>query len=242
MSRTSKDVLERLLTVSLTLAVILVSGSVAYRTFVQPPVAAAPKPTFVDDWKTALTFGNWIGDSAAPITIVELADLQCPACRGFQKTIQDIRAEYPRLVSVAHVSYPLSYHEYALPAAKAGECARQIGQFEAWANTVYGKQDSLGKKSWASFAADAGISDTARIAECASTVAKPARIEGGIAFGDKIAVTGTPTIIVNGWRLSEVPSKARLKMAVEALERGENPFKSSNPFRPSLWASSAGSR
>ncbi|PYO86675.1 MAG: hypothetical protein DMD66_12955 [Gemmatimonadetes bacterium] len=107
------------------------------------------------------------GSDSAPVAIVEFTDLECPACRGFQRTVSDILHERPSDVRVVYVPHPLSYHRFALGAAQGAECAADVDALGKWLDVVFSKQDSLGLKSWGAYAAEAGIRDTARIAECA---------------------------------------------------------------------------
>lgn len=91
-------------------------------------------------------------------------------------------------------------------------------------DAVYAKQDSLGLKSWDSFAADAGIADTAATAHCATDPAPVKQIQAGQALGDQLQLHATPTVIVNGWRYPMSPSKTELKRAIDALVKGRAPF------------------
>ena len=70
------------------------------------------------------------GNPNAPIKIVEFSDLQCPFCKAFQTTMQQVMAEYGQRGQVAWVyrHLPLtSIHRYALPWAEESECAAQLG-------------------------------------------------------------------------------------------------------------------
>lgn len=92
-----------------------------------------PPPTFVPEWRELLGSGVRLGDASAPITIVEFADLQCPACRAFHRELQTVLDRWKRKVSVVFVHYPLSNHPSARAAARALECARDQGAFsEYW--------------------------------------------------------------------------------------------------------------
>lgn len=216
--------LESVMSGVLTLCAIVVAASVVYRTFVPQAAARDVKATEVSGWEQATSVGYVIGSPTATIKLVEIADLQCPACRGFQSTAKDLLKAFPGKVSVTVVPYPLSYHEYAMPAARAGECAAAEGKVWEWINIVYAKQDSLGKKSWGSYARDAGLRDTAKISLCAADTTVVDRLEGARRYVETVGITGTPTIIMNGWKLPAPPSIERLKTAVEAIDRGENPF------------------
>ncbi len=158
------------------------------------------------------------------MTIVEFVDLECPACRAFHVTLEEVLRTHPQDVSLLYVAYPLPIHRFALGAARAAECAHRYGRFREWVDVVYDKQDFLGLKSWGAYAKEAGLPDTATISGCATDPTPVGRIEGGLALGKKIHVMGTPTVIVNGWRFQYPPTKEELTNVVEAIAKGEGPF------------------
>jgi protein-disulfide isomerase len=137
--------------------------------------------------------------------------------------VSELLAERVRDVRALYVSFPLAYHRFALPAARAAECASESGGFRRWIDVVYSKQDSLGLKSWASYAVEAGIVDTARIQACATSRAEFVRIAAGQDFGSRIDLTGTPTVIANGWRFRDTPTKETLGRAIDDLLSGRSP-------------------
>jgi hypothetical protein len=49
------------------------------------------------------------------------------------------------------------------------------------------------------------------------------RIDAGRAFGDRISIAGTPTVLVNGWRYPYTPSMDDLERALEAVLGGREP-------------------
>lgn len=220
--------IEDALSTFLAIAAVAVAVSVVWRTFFQTDAAQPQpdrlRPQFVKSWRDALPIGIQVGDTSAPVTVVELADLECPACRGFYSTLQKVLDEHPHQASLVYVSYPLQMHRFALSAARGAECAERLGKFAEWVDIVYAKQDSLGLKSWGAFARDAGIADTAAIGRCAMDPAPVARIEAGRAFGDRLHVRGTPTVIVNGWLLPYTPTGEELSKLIESLAAGKIDF------------------
>ena len=158
---------------------------------------------------------------------VRQSDLECPACRAFHRALGSVLAAHSKDVSAVFVHYPLAQHRFAMAAARAVECAAAVGQFAQLVASFYDKQDSLGLKSWGSYAREAHIRDTTSIAKCATSSARVARVEAGLAYGNRIGVQFTPTIIINGWRLAGTPSQLELERIVQALLKGEVPFDTS---------------
>jgi len=219
--------LERGLSVILSLSAVTIAGSVAWREFSNQPQivtdsARSPQPEYTPGWEEALSVGIRVGEASAPITIVEFSDLECPACARFQGVIEEALQEYPEDVAFVFVHMPLQGHRFARQAAMVAECAEASGQFMPMISAIFRKQDSLGLKSWGSFAQEAGLSDSASISACAWDSRPVPRIEAGLALARKLDVTATPTVLVNGWRFVG-PTKNELNRAIEAALGGRAP-------------------
>jgi protein-disulfide isomerase len=174
---------------------------------------------FEPDWQDALPHSIRVGDSLAAITIVVFSDLECPACASFHQPARAILRKHKKDVSLAFVHFPLAMHRFAIQAAQAAECASTAGHFEAFIDVVYAKQDSLGLKTWGSYAHEAGIRDTAAITACARQAVPVERVEAGRELGLRWALTGTPTVIINGRRYASAPSSHEIeRVARELLE------------------------
>jgi protein-disulfide isomerase len=194
----------------LVVAALTVAGTSAHREFSRTgrtviEARSTSPPTYVANWKELLPDGIRMGDADAPIKIVEFADFECPACRAFHSTMTAIRSRYGRSLAVHYLHFPLPYHRFARPAARAAECAASRGKFESFHDLLFAKQDSLGLKSWASFATDAGVRDTTGFRDCVADTARMERVERGLALGSRFDVNATPTVIINGWRFATIP-------------------------------------
>ena len=74
------------------------------------------------------------GNPNAQVTLVEFSDLQCPFCKRFHPTVQQVLAEYGDQVRWIYRHYPIDQlHPHARPAAEASEClAEQKGAEGFW--------------------------------------------------------------------------------------------------------------
>jgi protein-disulfide isomerase len=121
------------------------------------------------------------------------------------------------------VHFPLPQHRFARPAARAAECAALEGRFSEMHDVLMAKQDSFGLKSWTSYARDASVKDTIRFGKCVSQNEKVPRVEDGVALGTQLEISGTPTIVIDGWRFEAPPSDTLLRQTIEALLAGRKP-------------------
>ena len=215
-----------LLSFTLAAAVIGVSGSYVYRTINPSAFQEGEQgtPVKMRSWSRALAAGYQVaGDKTSLATMVVFADFQCPACRGFHLGIvAPIVRKYPRELRVIYMPFPLSYHQHAMSAARATECAARIGDVRRWFDVLYEKQDSLGLKSYAAFANEIGVTDTALVTGCANQSDPVLGIDAGIALGAEIKLQGTPTVVLEGWVLARPPSIATVDtVIVKARARRE---------------------
>jgi protein-disulfide isomerase len=83
------------------------------------------------------------GAADAPVTVVEYADFQCPACGVFATTLEaGIVKDYidTGKVRFLYHDFPLPQHANAVPAAEAARCAADQGAFWPYHDLLYAKQ------------------------------------------------------------------------------------------------------
>lgn len=220
-----RETLEKTLNVLLVLAALAVAGTLVHREFFTASAAqAAPVgPQFVKEWRTFLPVGRLVGDSAAPVTIVEFVDMQCPFCRRFNETLTRAMEKHEGKIGYVFIHLPIPSHPFAQPAARAVECAGAQGSFKPFVNAVFAQQDSIGKKTWPAFAMAARVADTARFARCARDTTALAMVDAGVALAGEQGIRATPTILVNGWKYNGALSDAQLERAIARLLDGKDP-------------------
>lgn len=94
-----------------------------------------------------------VGDSASPLTIVEVSDFQCPFCaRYYRDTYRAIDSLYVATGKARYVfvTYPNPGHDRAWPAAEAAYCAGAVGKFWPMHDLLFENQSA-----WADSASDA---------------------------------------------------------------------------------------
>jgi protein-disulfide isomerase len=221
--------LETGLTVTVAISALTIAGSAVYRTWnsstspVRTSSVSGP-PSYLADWKVLAQEGRTTGSPSAPLSLVQFVDYECPACRQVANTtIAKMRERFGKDLAITSIHFPLVIHRFADMAANAAECSAEQGSFEAMTARLYAGQDSMGLKSWWSYAHDAGATDSAAFASCMKGAASP-RLAAGRALGSRLGISGTPTIILNGWRFASPPVFEELERASELILRGESPF------------------
>jgi protein-disulfide isomerase len=181
-------------------------------------------------WHDALAKGVHLGSDTAPVQLVEFADFECPFCGNFHKTLKAVQARFPNQIALTYVHFPLQGHRFALQAARVVECAGEQQRFEAMYDRLFDEQDSFGLKPWSELAAEAGVSDGSAFERCIKRTDPIPRVVGGEQLGKALDVQGTPTIIINGWKLARPPSSEELDGMVKAILAGRSPVRSDGKF------------
>lgn len=84
-----------------------------------------------------------LGDTARPITILEISDFQCPYCAQFyEETYPALDSLYVQTgkAQFVFISYPSSGHARAWPAAEAAFCAGAVGRFWPMHDSLFANQ------------------------------------------------------------------------------------------------------
>lgn len=80
------------------------------------------------------------GSASAKVSLVEIADFQCPACAVAHPYIKTILNRYGEEIYYVYRHFPLSYHRNALIAAEASEAAAEQGKFWQMYDLLYQRQ------------------------------------------------------------------------------------------------------
>lgn len=135
-----------LLPVSILVAGVMIAGAVVYstgRNALEQEAATSGKasaqreaapPVFgsgsADNIRPITGNDHILGNPEAPVKVVEFADAECPFCKRFHPTMQQLIKEYGRNGQVAWVyrHFPLDQiHSKARKEAQATECANELG-------------------------------------------------------------------------------------------------------------------
>ena len=165
----------------------------------QPPVAKQPMgPVTI-----SVRGGHALGNSDAPVTIVEFSDYQCPFCRRHASTtLPELRKEYvdSGKVRYLHRDLPLdSIHPQARKAAEAAHCAGDQGKYWAMHDVLFAKQRQLMPDQLKEHANTLGL-DRVTFDACLD-VGKYARVVSEDEMAARVAgTTKTPTFFIGRTR------------------------------------------
>lgn len=194
-----RDRLENALTAVLVICAVAVT--IRYYTAPAAPGFQKLERRRIAAWDSLLMAGRARGPASAKVTIVEFGDFQCPVCRTAFPVVKAMLDRYPNDVRLIYYHYPLSYHRYAMPAARAAECAGSQGQFWQMHDALFRNQDSLGRIPLKALGDSAKVPDRRGYLRCVQDTTTPPAIEIGRRLARTVKLTGTPFFVVNGMYL-----------------------------------------
>ena len=145
------------------------------------------------------------GPKDSPVTIVEFGDLQCPACKAAQPTVESLVAAEPNARFVFQ-NFPLEVHNWAAKGAAYADCVGKASNDAFWKfiTKTYESQSDItaatADEKLTALADQAGAKGS-EIAACAAKPETKASVEASIALGKSVEVTSTPTLFINGRRV-----------------------------------------
>jgi len=151
------------------------------------------------------------GPKDAAVTIVEFGDLQCPACKAAQPTIEGLVAAKPQARFVFQ-NFPLEMHNWAAKGAYYADCVGRTSNDAFWkfVSKTYETQSDItadnADEKLTALADGAGVKGS-EIAACAAKPETKAHVDASIALGKKVDVSGTPTLYINGRKIGSFDAR-----------------------------------
>lgn len=151
------------------------------------------------------------GPKDASVMIVEFGDLQCPACKAAQPTIEALVASEPNARFVFQ-NFPLEMHNWAAKGAAYADCVGRASTDAFWkfVSKTYETQSDItaenADEKLTALADGAGVKG-ADIAACAAKPETKAHVDASLALGKQVDVTGTPTLFINGRKIGNFDAR-----------------------------------
>lgn len=142
-----------------------------------------------------------MGPDDAPVTIVQFAEYQCPYCGTARETVEKVMAEYEGKVRMVYRDFPLGFHDRAVPAAVAANCAGEQGKYWEMHNKLMDDQRSLEDATFQAYARQLEL-DLKAFETCQADPAQAAEVQADLEDGQQAGVSGTPAFFINGIMIS----------------------------------------
>lgn len=129
-------------------------------------------------------------------TLLEFSDLDCPFCKQFHPTVEQILKDYDGKVKVAFMHFPLSIHPGAQGAAEAAECAAEQGKFWEFVNDHFTAQSTNMTADQHADAAEKLGMNKDKFKKCLADGTGKSRITSDAAMAQKFGAQGTPYSLI----------------------------------------------
>jgi protein-disulfide isomerase/uncharacterized membrane protein len=154
------------------------------------------------------------GPATAPARVVEFSDFMCPFCRNLAGALSQFVPQSGGRVAVYFMNYPLdntcnpklprATHPGACTVALGSICAHYQGKFDAYHDRAFSTElHNPQPADVVRLAGEAGL-NAAALEGCLDDPKTKADLAAQIAEGNRLGITATPTLFINGKKLPRI--------------------------------------
>lgn len=152
-----------------------------------------------------------LGSLNAPIQLVVFSSFQCPACKSFAPTVENIQKKFGENIGITFKNFPLSstcnpmvsedMQPEACSAAFAALAAQNQNQFWNYHDQLFRTNLDEDKKILTSIAKNSGLNIEKWESDRQSVAVKEQLLED-IKIANELGINATPTVFINGRRVN----------------------------------------
>ncbi len=154
------------------------------------------------------------GNPNANVTIVKFADYQCTHCKDAALTMDAMMEKMGDSVRMVYMDFPINNSGISRKVALGAVCADEQGQFWGYNKAAYAQQGVLNAESPMSLATQLAL-DEKVFAACLESDRPEQRVARAEAEAERLGLTGTPAIFVNGKSIQPMDLEDGLVAAVK---------------------------
>lgn len=162
------------------------------------------------------------GAPEAAVEILEFSDFSCGACREAQPVLRELLERNGDSLRLVYRHFPLRPDGPPFNAAVAAECAFAQGAFWPMHDRLFEGEGPFPREALEALGRELGL-DGDEYRRCLEGPDSAARVREDRAAGLRWGVSGTPTLFINGRRVTGVPGLAVLQDLVDEIRR-EDPI------------------
>lgn len=138
-----------------------------------------------------------LGNTNAPLTIIEFLDFNCPVCKASYPTVREMTNRFGDRINFIVRHYPV-IAETSPYLALASECAHEQGKFWNLHDRLHQSDDPNGQLS--ALARQAGLNMT-QFDRCVDEERYMPQVQADLEAARAIGARGTPTFVINGHKV-----------------------------------------
>ncbi len=139
------------------------------------------------------------GKEGSKVTIVEFADYQCPHCKTASELLKKLTDKFKDKVKYVYIDFPINPSGISKIVAEASHCAAEQNKYWEFHYKAFDGQTTLDKDSPTKIAKELKL-DEPKFKACSDGTKGKAMVEKGRNEGERVGVSGTPYLIINGRR------------------------------------------
>lgn len=175
------------------------SGQQAANPQVVQPAAQPPQPT-IGSFRPVTDQDHIRGSKNAKVTVIGYSDLECPFCKKFHPTMQQLLTEFPNDVRWVYRHAPLTQlHSKAPKEAEATECAGEQGKFWEMTDKIFEvtpANNGLDPVELPRLAQQVGVANMPQFQSCLDSGKYAKHVEDDLADAQIAGMQGTPYSVV----------------------------------------------
>ena len=154
------------------------------------------------------------GNAKAKVKVVEFADYQCPHCRQAAEVMTKLLPRYRDRIQFVYMDFPINPSGVSRAVAEGAVCASEQSKFWEYHNLAFSKQNTLTKESPLALAKELKLEEKA-FDTCMKSGKGAALVEKSKQEAERLGVSGTPAIYVNGRRQLVAHTEADMSAMID---------------------------
>lgn len=167
-----------------------------------------------------ITGSPFKGNADAPVTVVVFTDFECPYCKKLEPTLNKLYEANKNDIKVVFKNMPLSFHKMADPSHRAVMAADLQGKFWEFHDRLF-SSPKLSDQLITDIATDLGL-DMVKFQKDMNSAIVRQKVQKDISDAKRAEVSGTPTVFINGRKVSERSQQAFQTIIDEELAAKSN--------------------
>ena len=172
------------------------------------------------------------GPSNAPVTLTLFSDFQCPYCANVATMLKnDILPMEGKSVRLVFRHFPLQRHTWARTAARFAACGQHQSNESFWSlhDFLFEHQQELTpqniEKKLTDYTKGLKNLDQVKLRACLGDGKVDTLIDRDVEFGSQNGVNGTPTLYLNGQRISDARNPEHILTLIREQRSGLSPVR-----------------
>jgi len=157
------------------------------------------------------------GQKGSKVKLVEFADYQCPHCKHAHEVLKKFMGKMSGKIEFVYMDFPINRSGISRRVAEGAYCANQAGKYWEYHDIAFEKQDKLTNEYPLEIAKTLKL-DEAKFKACIDGAESKAYVQKSMAEGERIGISGTPSVYLNGKRVLDWTEEALTKQVEKALK------------------------